>query len=36
MCLYAKDLSIVRGIDVCELETVEEIIDNVPDEDEIK
>ena len=26
----------MRGIDVCEMETVEEIIDNVPDEDEIK
>ena len=33
---YAKDISVVRGVNACEEETVNEIINNVPDNDEIK
>ena len=33
---YAKDISVVRGVNACEEETVNEIINNVPDNEEIK
>ena len=33
---YAKDISVVRGVNACEEETVNEIINNVPNNDEIK
>ena len=36
VCFYAKDISVVRGVNACEEETVNEIINNVPDEAEIK
>ena len=36
VCMYAKDISVVRGVDVCEEETVEEIINQVQDEDEVR
>ena len=36
VCFYAKDISVVRGVNACEEETVQEIISNVPDADEIR
>lgn len=36
VCFYAKDISVVRGLGECEEETVNEIINNVPNSDEIK
>ena len=33
---YAKDISVVRGMGECEEDTINEIINNVPDAAEIK
>ena len=35
VCLYVKDISIVRGV-TCEEETVNDIIENVPDSAEVE
>lgn len=34
-CMYAKDLSVVRRVGTCERETIEEIMSQLPDANEI-
>lgn len=34
-CMYAKDISVLRRVGTCEQETIEEIIQQVPDAAEI-
>ena len=34
-CMYAKDIAVLRRVGTCERETIEEIVQQIPDAEEI-
>ena len=36
VCFYAKDIAVARGVGECEKETIDELINALPDRDEVQ